>query len=416
MIDEEKLIKLAAQKHEIKLSSQDILQKYELEQQSDAKKKRWIFSRPMLYTSGTILTVCLLAVLIIPNVSNANDPTSEIGVNSVVDVDSEDVISESTTPVTTSISGDSTQLAIAPGTDNEVVGFEILSSAELFDETSDTTTNSANLTTIKARGDDYPDDGQGTGSSHNQEASFEDVVNSYEKIENIVYQASNLKDGIASSVYEGSYEGTYDTYTFKVVYQDSDIVLYYNVSEETEDNYYSDTYYYRSGGIGYGDGDGDGDGEGDGNHQNANNHFGSKFYGEIVLGDKTYQTSGIRETDENDEFENINLQITISDSKYYIINQMSDEGGFNYDYLLYENKRPICYYGISVTTFYDDTFICSATIQYSEGQSYDFFVTQEGDYFDLEYRSRRDYRIIYLYYSVDGHRYVDQDTNEEIIK
>jgi len=406
MIDEEKLIKLAAQKHEIKLSSQDILKKYELEQQSDAKKKRWIFSRPGLYTSGTILSLCLLAVLVVPHISNANNPISEVGVDSVVtDIDSETLISDSTTPATTSISGDTTQLAIAPGTDNEVVGFEILSSVELFDETSEATTDSSNFTSIKARGDDHiGGDGQGDGF-RDQQTSFEDVVNSYEKVENIVYQASNLKDGIASSVYEGSYEGTYGTYTFKVVYQDSDIVLYYNVAEDTEDFYYSDSYYR-----------GGGEGKGDNGHQNVNNHFGSRFNGEIVLGDKTYQTTGIRETDDNEEFENINLTITISESKFYMINQMSDEGGFNYEYLLYENGWAQAYYGISVTTFDDDTFICSATIQDSDGSRYDFFVTQEGDYFDLEYRSRGDRRSIYLYYLEDGHKYVDQDTKEEIIK
>jgi len=399
MTDEEKLIKLAAQKHEIKLSSQDILKKYELEQQSSAKKKRWIFSRPVLYTSGTVLTLCLLAVLVVPQISHASNPISEVAVDSISnDIDSEAITSSSTIPETTSISGDTTQLAIAPENDNEVVGFEILSSVELFDETSEATTENANYTSFKARGD-----GQGF-DDRNQQASFEDVVNSYEKVENIVYQASNLKDGIASSVYEGSYEGTYGTYTFKVVYQDSDIVLYYNVEEETEEHFYSDPDY-RSG-EGYGDRD----------HGNANNHFGSRFNGEIVLGDKTYKTSGVRETDDNEEFENINLTITISESKVYMINQMSDEGGFNYDYLLYENGWALAYYGISVTTFDDETFICTATIQDSEGNYYDFFVTQEGDYFDLEYRSRRDRRSIYLYYLEDGHKYVDQDTKEEIIK
>jgi len=403
MTNEEKLIKLAASKHEIKLSSKDILDKYELGGSKVAAKSRWIFSRPVAFATGSILSIGLICALVIPNVINSDN-------SSIIAVDSTSEIQD-TTSITSEPSSTGVTLAIAPSDENEVVGFEILSSVELFDEESSETDASISLNSkIKSNNMGYREE---------DEASFEDIVDNYEKVESIIYQASSIEDGnIAGSLTEGEYVGTYGTYTYRLTYDYNDIILYYNLEEETEN---SDEYNPR------GDNHGDGHGE--------QNHFGSNFDGEIVSGSNVYQTTGTRDTDEDSTHTEIDLRVDISENKFYYVYQMADEGEFSYDYLLYEKYGVDDYYGITecysirVSQFDEDEFICNAIVfsyadseydQYGSGyysnDMYEFYVTKEDDYYLVEYWTNRDYKEIYLYYTDEGHKYVDADTNEEILK
>lgn len=404
MTNEEKLIKLAASKHEIKLSSKDILDKYELGGSKVAAKSRWIFSRPVAFATGSLLSVGIICALVIPNVINLDD-------SSVIAVDSTSETQE-TTSITTDPSSNGVALEIAPSDENEVVGFEILSSVELFDEESAETDDSISLNSKLLKSNN-------SGYREEDEASFEDIVDNYEKVESIIYQASNINDGgIAGSLTEGEYEGVYGTYTYRLTYDYNDIILYYNLDEETVD---SDEY----------DPHGDNYGEGHGEQ----NHFGANFDGEIVSGTNVYQTTGTRETDEDSTRTEIDLRVDISDNKFYYVYQMAEEGEFSYDYLLYETYGNGDYYGLTecysirVSQFDEDDFICSATVfsyddskydqygsYYYSDDMYEFYVTREDDYYLVEYWSDRDYKEIYLYYTDEGHKYVDGDTNEEILK
>ncbi len=401
MTNEEKLIKLAASKHEIKLSSKDILDKYELGGSKTTVKSRWIFSRPATFATGSILSIGLICALVIPNVINSEN-------SSIIAVDSSSETQE-TTSGTTENSSTGIVLEIAPSDENEVVGFEIISSVELFAEDSAETNYSISLNN-KMKSKDV-------GYRQEDKASFEDIVDNYEKVESIIYQASNIENGnIAGSLNEGVYEGTYGTYAYKLTYDYNDIIFYYNLDENV-----IDTKEYNSYGKNH-----------DGGH-GEQNHFGSNFDGEIVLGTNVYQTKGTRSADEDNTRTEIDLRVDVSDNKFYYVYQMADEGKFYYDYLLYEKYGNGADYGITecysirVSQFDEDDFSCNATIfsyddydqssgHYYSDDMYKFFVTKEDGYYLVEYLMNRYHKEIYLYYTDEGHKYVDAETNEEILK
>lgn len=404
MTEEEKLIKLAASEHEIKLTSKDILEKYELEGSKKASKKRWIFNRPMMYATGSIISIAAICAIVIPNVIGSD--TTSVAVETTTET--EEPTSEVTSTTTSGVT-----LEFAPSDENEVVGFEILSSVELFDEESDST-----ISTFSSFQSEPLVKYSDLGYREEEETSFDEIVENYEKIESIVYQASNIEDGsIAGSLTEGEFVGTYGTYSYKLTYDYNDIIFYYNLEDEDSSEIEEmDPHDHGRGG------------------HREENHFGSNFDGEIVSGSNVYQTTGIRDVDEDGDHSEIDLRVDISEDKFYYVYQMADEGEFSYDYLLYETYGMGDYYGITecysirVSQFDEDDFNCSATVfSYDEDYSnewgsyysedmYEFYVTKEEDYYLVEFWSDRESQEIYLYYTDDGHKYVNPESGEEIIK
>ncbi|MDD4532195.1 MAG: hypothetical protein PHW22_02020 [Bacilli bacterium] len=389
MTEEEKLIKLAASKHEIKLTSQDILNKYQLEGSKKAHRTHWVFGRPKAWLAGSLLSFAIICAIAIPSVIETFN-SSDIAVDS-----------------TTSITGDSSLsnpvLAIAPSGDDEVVGFEILSSVGLFAEDS---ASSINLNTKMQI--DTPLD------KNESSESLDDIVTNYEKIESVVQQASNIDTSdIVGSLTQGAYEGEYGTYDYKLTYEYSHVVLYYNLINPKDESEFSSVLNK----VGHG----------------MTNHFGSSFEGEIVDGEKIYPITGDRKESDDGEQAKISLKVEMSANRFYYVDQMINEGQFSYDYLLYESLdggdyyQVSEYYSIKVLQYDNSNFHCRARVfndddysnrgnSHSSHMGYEYLVTKQEDSYLIEYGLGNSKRLIHLYYENDAHRYVDDQTKEEIIK
>ncbi len=208
------------------------------------------------------------------------------------------------------------------------------------------------------------------------DTEFIDIVNVYDKANDLVHSSYLANENIQKKVFEGSFDGKFkDKYPYKMeISGERDLVFYYDGKIEKDDHH----------------------------------ELEMTIKGEIHYNQHVYRV--LAESESSEKEKEYEVSIYFDEKNYIVIEQEEEANEFEYLYRIYENKKKA--YEIE---FKNEEGKQKLEIK-ENNNSYEFMITHDSTQDIIQYHALDAEGIMYLTYNQDVRIYTESETQQKIEK